>query len=119
MTAPATRQTGRGGLVTAAATVFVVGGGGGEAEVPVGDRALTTRRRETRNPARAVTNAITSRLGGGGGGATRGGGGSVMAPADELTMARVAEMKAKKDNDVEELYLADAELESTPTILGK
>ena len=126
MTAPATRQTARAGLETAAAPIFVIGDHEGAAAE---ERALETRRRrtadgnETRNPTRAVTHAgmtrgltrgTTKGAGGGGGGA-----GLKMTPAEAATMARVEEMKAKKDEDVKELYLAEESLEETPVVMEK
>ena len=125
MTAPATRQTARAGLETAAAPIFVIGDHEGAAAE---ERALETRRRrtadgnETRNPTRAVTHAgmtrgltrgTTKGVGGGGGAGLK------MTPAEAATMARVEEMKAKKDEDVKELYLAEESLEETPVVMEK
>ena len=121
MTAPATRQTARAGLETAAAPIFVIG----DHEGAVEERALETRRRrtadgnQTRNPTRAVTHAGMTR--GLTRGTTMGGGGAGLkwTPAEAATMARVDEMKAKKDEDVKELYLAEESLEETPVVMEK
>ena len=124
MTAPATRQTGRPGVDTVAAPIFVIDDAGL-------DRDLAARRRqtagvnETRNPTRAVTHFGVSRQRGMTRGATGSGVGGAgsgltpLTPAEMATMARVEEMKAKKDEDVKELYLADEKLEETPTIIDK
>ena len=122
MTAPVTRQTARAGLETAAAPIFVIDEPNGIAV----DRVATTRLRQTagandtRNPTRAVTHAgMTRQRGVTRGTAVGGGAGLTMTMADAATMARVEEMKAKKDEDVKELYLAEENLEETPIIIEK
>ena len=122
MTAPATRQTGRAGLDSAAAPMITINNDSKNSNNNDGDTGIyrdsATRRRgaDTRNPTRAVT-----RGGGGKGGVIKGGGGGAasMSAANAAAMRRVAEMKAKKDEDVEELYLAGERLEETPTVIEK